>query len=107
MMYEYMEFADQTLVTHSRVLGEGNSETVQVHFERPKMGGFDSARCELPSYRWLMCDGFTEQETAYFTEFLHHNAHLLFRYARGWRDFKFLRTEEIKGQAFLCITDEQ
>ena len=28
MMYEYMEFADQTLVTHSRVLGEGNSETV-------------------------------------------------------------------------------
>ncbi len=82
MMYEYMEFADQTLVTHSRVLGEGNSETVQVHFERPKMSGFDSARCELPSYRWLMCDGFTEQETAYFTEFLHHNAHLLFRYAR-------------------------
>ena len=54
MMYEYMEFADQTLVTHSRVLGEGNSETVQVHFERPKMGGFDSARCELPSYRWLL-----------------------------------------------------
>lgn len=51
MMYEYMEFADQTLVTHSRVLGEGNSETVQVRFERPKMGGFDSARCELPSYR--------------------------------------------------------
>lgn len=39
MMYEYMEFADQTLVTHSRVLGEGNSETVQVRFERPKMGG--------------------------------------------------------------------
>ena len=77
MMYEYMEFADQTLVTHSRVLGEGNSETVQVRFERPKMGGFDSARCELPSYRWLMCDGFTEQETAYFTEFL------LFRYARA------------------------
>ena len=65
MMYEYMEFADQTLVTHSRVLGEGNSEAVQVHFERPKMGGF------------------TEQETAYFTEFLHHNAHLLFRYARA------------------------
>ena len=29
MMYEYMEFADQTLVTHSRVLGEGNSETAR------------------------------------------------------------------------------
>ncbi len=94
MMYEYLELADQTLVTHSQVLREGDRETVQVHFERPKIGGFDSARCELPSYRWLVCDGFTEQEIAFFTEFLHHNAHLLFRYARSGGILSFFEQKE-------------
>ena len=50
MMYEYMELPDQTLITHSQLIEKDGQETVQVHFERPKEGGFDVARCELPSY---------------------------------------------------------
>ena len=62
MMYEYMELPDQTLITHSQLIEKDGQETVQVHFERPKEGGFDVARCELPSYTWLKRDGFTDAE---------------------------------------------
>lgn len=81
MMYEYLEFADRTLVSHSQIIEKEGQKTVQVHFERPKEGGFDAARCELPSYRWLMRDGFSDTEMAFFREFLQHNLHLIFRYA--------------------------
>ena len=85
MMYEYMELPDQTLITHSQLIEKDGQETVQVHFERPKEGGFDVARCELPSYTWLKRDGFTSADMEKFTEFLEHNARLLFRYAEnGW-----------------------
>lgn len=81
MMYEYMELPDQTLITHSQLIEKDGQKTVQVHFERPKAGGFDMARCELPSYVWLKRDGFSDEEIERFTELLQHNAHLLFRYA--------------------------
>ena len=81
MMYEYLEFADRTLVTHSQIIEQDDQKTVQIHFERPKEGGIDTARCELPSYRWLMRDGFSDAEMAFFQTFLQHNAHLIFRYA--------------------------
>ena len=48
-----------------------------------KEGGFDSARCELPSYKWLMRDGFSDAEMSFFKTFLQHNAHLIFRYAEN------------------------
>ena len=83
MMYEYLELADKTLVTHSQIIEKDGQKTVQVHFERPKEGGFDSARCELPSYKWLMSDGFSDTEMSFFKTFLQHNAHLIFRYAEN------------------------
>ena len=68
MMYEYMELPDQTLITHSQLIEKDGQKTVQVHFERPKAGGFDMARCELPSYVWLKRDGFSDEEIEKFTE---------------------------------------
>lgn len=56
-------------------------QTVEVHFERPTEQGFCSARCVLPSYKWMFNDGFSPDEIAFFEEFLRHNAHLLYRYA--------------------------
>jgi hypothetical protein len=54
-----------------------------VHFERPTEDGFDSARCELPSYHWLYNEGFSQKEIDFFTQLLHSNAHLLYRYAKN------------------------
>ena len=82
MMYTYIEFADETLITHSELLGEADTPTVEVHFERPTENGFCSARCVLPTYAWKFNEGFNAQEISFFEEFLHNNAHLIYRYAQ-------------------------
>lgn len=81
MMYSYLEFNDETLVTHSQILNKNGKDSVEVHFERPSDDGFASARCVLPEYEWKFNDGFSDKEIAFFKEFLENNAHLLFRYA--------------------------
>ncbi len=82
-MYPYIVLEDGTEITHSQILDRDGTETVEVHFERPREGGFDSARCVLPAYAWKFREGFSDEETAFFEELLRHNAHLLFRYARS------------------------
>ena len=63
VMYPYMTFEDGTEVVHSDLIVDGDIEKVIVHFERPTAEGFDSARCELPSYNWTMWEGrFTDEE---------------------------------------------
>jgi len=81
MMYPYITLADETEITHSHIIERDGVQTVEVHFERPAESGFDSARCVLPSYQWKFNEGFTQEEIAFFDEFLQHNAHLLYRYA--------------------------
>ena len=43
--------------------------------------GFDSARCELPGYTWLIREEYTEKELLFFEQLLRSNAHLLYKYA--------------------------
>lgn len=82
MMYPYMTLGDGTEVVHSELIDEQGTEKVFVHFERPTDSGFDSARCELPSYTWTEWEGhFSDAEKHDFEEFLGSNAHLLYRYA--------------------------
>ena len=82
MMYPYMTFGDGTEVVHSGLITDGGVEKVLVHFERPTVDGFDSARCEFPSYVWTDWEGhFTQAEKHTFENFLSNNAHLLYRYA--------------------------
>ena len=83
MMYPYMILWDDTEICHSQMLEQHGEQNVEVHFERPTNSGFCSARCSLPKYQWLFNDGFSEQEIQFFTEFLHHNAHLIFKYAQS------------------------
>lgn len=79
MMYPYMTFEDGTEVVHSHlILDDEGTAKVVVHFGRPTDNGFDSARCELPSYEWTAWEGaFSLQEKAAFEDFLSKNAHLL------------------------------
>lgn len=82
MMYPYLTFEDGTKVVHSELLEDDENAKVIVHFERPNADGFDSARCELPSYTWTNWEGqFSDDEIADFESFLQNNAHLIFRYA--------------------------
>lgn len=81
MMYPYMTLADETEIVHSQIIEEDGMQKVLVHFERPTENGFDSARCELPSYNWVLKDGYTNDEIDMFEKLLRSNAHLLYKYA--------------------------
>ena len=88
MMYAYVTFPDETLVTHSEILDRDGKKAVKVHFERPTSYGFDAATCYLPSYEWV--DGplekqghYTEEEINKFELFLKYNAHLLYECAEN------------------------
>ena len=82
MMYPYITLADETLITHSHLLGEGENKSVKVHFERPVDFGFDSVTYMLPSYEQIKKVGnYSDEEIARFERLLKSSAHLLFRYA--------------------------
>ena len=51
--------------------------------ERPTENGFDSARCELPDYKWTEREGYSDEEIAMFEKLLHTNTHLLYKYAEN------------------------
>lgn len=81
MMYPYMTLADETEIVHSHIIEDGGVQKLLVHFERPTEEGFDSARCELPEYKWIAHEGYSADEMAMFEQLLRSNAHLLYRYA--------------------------
>ena len=80
MVYPYMTLADGTEIVYTNVFEEDGIKKVEVHFERPTENGFDTARCQLPSYTWLIREGFSDEEMKLFDEFMHSNAHLFYKY---------------------------
>ncbi len=80
-MYPYMTLEDGTEIVHSHIIKDTNADKIEVHFERPTENGFDSARCELPSYNWLIIEGYTQEDVDFFETYLKNNAHLLYKYA--------------------------
>ncbi len=81
MMYPYMTLADGTEIVHSQIIEEDDKQKVIVNFERPTEEGFDSARCELPDYKWIYKEGYSDEEIVMFEKLLKSNAHLFYRYA--------------------------
>lgn len=80
VMHPYVTLADGTEIVHSQILNQDGVNKVIVHFERPTEHGFDSARCELPSYTWAQWEGgFSNEERRQFERYLKDNAHLLYR----------------------------
>jgi len=80
-MYLYATLADGTVVVRSHVMEKDGVQTMEVHFERPVEGGFDSARCVLPAFAWKYRDGFSDEEIGFFGVFLKHNAKMLYEAA--------------------------
>ena len=81
MMYPYMTLSDETEIVHSQLIEDKGIKKVIVNFEQPTDNGFDSARCELPEYKWTEKEGYSDEEIAFFEKLLHSNAHLLYKYA--------------------------
>lgn len=67
MIYPFMTLNDSTEITHTEILSDG---TVTVYVETPVYGGFHSAECTLPSNQWKNINGYTENELAYYQEFI-------------------------------------
>ena len=79
MMYGYMTLPDDTEIAHSEMRPDGS---VKVYLEKPVEGGFHSATCYLPAYRWEGIVGFSENEIQKLDKILHDNAHLILEFSQ-------------------------
>lgn len=82
MMYPFMQLDDNTEVVHSELRTNAAGEYVRVYFEKPVEGGFQSASCYLPQYRWEDIEGFTDEDIHHYQDFLETTAHLILRFAK-------------------------
>ena len=83
MLYPYIKLGDETEILHTQIIEEDGMEKVEVHFEKPIETGFKSARCILPIYEWIIKENYTDEEIAFFTEFLEYNIQLIYEFARA------------------------
>lgn len=65
MMYPYMVLADDTEIVHSQIIDMYGVKKVIVHFERFTEQGFVSVRYELPDYKWILPDGYSDDIKLY------------------------------------------
>ena len=79
MMYGYMTLSDETGIAHSEMKPDG---TVKVYFEKPVEGGFHSATCWLPDYRWENIEGFSDKDVTRLETTLKNNAHLIMEFSQ-------------------------
>lgn len=88
MYWSYMSFPDDTEVTFSETHDDG---TVGVWIETPIEGGFKSAHCIIPAFRWDTIDGYTADEKSRLDRYVRNNAHIIIR--------KSLEREEAASRA--------
>ena len=79
MMYPLIKLDDYTEIVHSDILED---EKVKVYIEKPVEGGFNSAICYLPEYKWSEISGFTDSDINRYHEILESVAHLIIKFAR-------------------------
>ena len=82
MLYPFMTLADETELVHSESYIEDGKERVRVEMEKPIDGGFKSAECILPDYKWQNIKGFTGEEIDELQNTIKSLAHIIFQLAR-------------------------
>ena len=76
MIYPFMTLEDDTEITHSEMLPNGE---VKVYVETPDAHDcFHSMVCYLPSYRVEDVLGYSEDEVNKYLDFIKQAAHLIF-----------------------------
>ena len=83
MLYPFMTLNDGTEIVHSETIETAGKEKVEVRIEKPVYGGFHSATCWLPEYKWETIDGFSPEDIQYFQELLESVAHIILQFARA------------------------
>ena len=83
MMYPFMTLEDKTGIAHSDIITRDGKECVKVYFEQPVDGGFNSAECWLPEYKWTKKEGFSEEKISYLQNFLESTAHIILELAKS------------------------
>lgn len=83
MLYPFMTLDDETEIVHSESYMENGKEHVRVEIEKPVEGGFKSAQCILPEYKWKNIQGFTEKDMENLQELIESLAHIIIRLARN------------------------
>ncbi|MCL1821117.1 MAG: hypothetical protein FWG36_10760 [Oscillospiraceae bacterium] len=78
MMYPFIQLDDGTEIVHSEMLRDGK---VKVYIEKPVEGGFKSAICYLPDYKWDEIADFTTNDIEKYHEVIESTAHLIIRFA--------------------------
>ncbi len=81
MVYPYMTLQDETEVAFSGIELKNNVETLTVYFEKPVMGGFVSAECTLPGYKWNV-NGLTASEISTLQAFVERNSKSFYKFAK-------------------------
>ena len=79
MMYPFIRLDDDTEIVHSGIL---ENDVVKVYVEKPVDGGFNSAFCYLPEYKWDEITGFEWDDINKYQEIIESTAHLIIRFAR-------------------------
>lgn len=82
MFYPYMTLNDETEITHSGAVHKDGKEIVEVYMEKPIQGGFATASCFLPDYRWENVQGFSEEELAHLKDIVESGAAIIIELAR-------------------------
>ena len=80
MMYPYLTLNDDTEITHSEMKEDGS---VKVYIETPDdKGGFHSATCWLPQYKWENIKGYSETEIEQLKELIRNHAHWIIEFSK-------------------------
>ena len=74
-----MQLNDKTEIVHSDILDD---QSVMVYIEKPVNGGFNTATCFLPDYKWTDITGFTDEDIKIFMEIIESTAHLIIKFAK-------------------------
>lgn len=82
MLYPFMTLDDHTEIVHSESYLENGQENVRVEIEKPVEGGFQSAECILPAYKWQNVQGFSESDINRLQELIASLAHIIIQLAR-------------------------
>ena len=81
MLFPFLTLNDGTEIVHSELIHKDDHDQVKVVIEKPVDGGFNSAVCWLPDYKWENIIGFSPDEINDLKELLSSISHVIIELA--------------------------
>lgn len=77
MLFPFLTLNDGTEIVHSELIHKDDHDQVKVVIEKTVDGGFNSAVCWLPDYKWENIIGFSPDEINDLKELLSSVSHVI------------------------------